>query len=96
MALTEIIVKYNGDIFSVANAFNSFAEILSPNYAILFYQSLSKLGIIEGKFCPGAGNYWVFPDKQHLTPPQHPSHLRKPVCIRRNASGKSIENHWSC
>ena len=39
MALTEIIVKYNGDIFSVANAFNSFAEILSPNYAILFIDS---------------------------------------------------------
>ena len=36
MALTEIIVKYNGDIFSVANAFNSFAEILSSNYDILF------------------------------------------------------------
>ena len=35
MALTEIIVKYNGDIFSVANIFNSYAEILSPNYAIL-------------------------------------------------------------
>ncbi len=35
MALTEIIVKYNGNISAVADSFNSYAEILSSNYAIL-------------------------------------------------------------
>ena len=35
MALTEIIVKYNGDIFSLAELLNASAEVLSQDYAIL-------------------------------------------------------------
>ena len=35
MALTEIIVKYNGDIFNVAQQVNASAETLGQNYAII-------------------------------------------------------------
>lgn len=33
-----------------------------------FYQPLSELGMIDGKLRPDAGNSWIFPDNNHLTP----------------------------
>ena len=39
MALTEIIVKYNGDIASAARSAGGTAEIISSNYAIFSIDS---------------------------------------------------------